>query len=220
MTRPAWKGDPPRGVPCGADGGGGRVHDRGDRADLPGSGDGDGGRASGCPSGPRLRSGGCSRRGPGRSACRWRRGPGSEDISPASASSTGNPRPTVRPDKDTTDDAPGSRKTCDNPGWSSLCAFEDRGSSTRGLGAATPGPHSLLGTVGQRVVCLHRVLRARARYHAATEWSALRAEARPAVERGVRPGVKDPWIRKSPIQAPERNPRHLSARCSDFYVLS
>ena len=140
----ARKGDPPRASLQGADGGGAGVHDRGDRADLPGSGDGDGGRASGCPSGPRLRSGGCSRRDPGRSACRWRRGPGSAGISPVSASPWGDPRPTVRRDEDTTDDVPGSGKTCDNPGWSSLCAFEDRGSSTRGLGAATPGPHLLL----------------------------------------------------------------------------
>lgn len=44
----------------------------------------------------------------------------------------------------TTDDAPGSGKTCDNPGWSSLWVFEDGCSSTRGLGASTPGPHLLL----------------------------------------------------------------------------
>jgi hypothetical protein len=44
---------------------------------------------------------------------------------------------------------PDPPKTCDNPGRSSLC-LEDRGSSTRGLGAATPGPHLLQATVGQK----------------------------------------------------------------------
>ena len=53
------------------------------------------------------------------------------------------------PTRNTAADAPRSPKTCDNPGWSSLCAFEDRGSSTRGLGALTPGPHLLRATVGQ-----------------------------------------------------------------------
>ena len=171
-TRWGRKGDPPRGAPRCADVCGGRAHDRGGRADLQGSGDGVAGLASGSPSGPRPSSGGCNRRGPGRSVCRWRRGPGSEGILPASVSSTGNPRPTVRPDKDTTDDAPGSRKTCDNPGWSSLCLFESRGSSTRGPGASTPGPHSLLGTVGQECGSTHRSMRPRRPCLAGTTGSA------------------------------------------------
>jgi hypothetical protein len=192
MAGPAWKGDPPRGVPRYPDACGGRAPDRGGRADLPDSGDGGDERASGSPSEPRRSSGGCSRRGPGRSACRWRRGSGSGGISPVSASSTRDPQLTVRPDEDTADDAPGSRKTCDNPGWSSLCAFEDRGSSTRGPGAPTPGPHSFLETVGHERVCTHRALRAPTLCHASTRGSALRAEARPSAERGVRPWVIDP----------------------------
>ncbi len=43
------------------------------------------------------------------------------------------------PTRNTTADAPGSPQTCHNPGWSSLCAFEDRGSSTRGPGARYSG---------------------------------------------------------------------------------
>jgi hypothetical protein len=40
-----------------------------------------------------------------------------------------------------------------------LCAFEDRGSSTRGLGACTPGPHLLLadGRVRRRPYALGAV---------------------------------------------------------------
>jgi len=226
----ARKGDPPRGLLRGADGGGARVLDRGDRVALRGSGDGAGGRVCSSRSGPRPSSAGCSRRAPGRSACRWRREPGSAGISPVSASPWGDPRPTVRRNEDTTDDAPGSGKTCDNPGWSSLCAFEDRGSSTRGLGVATPGPHLLLadGRVRRRPNALGAVdtgatacghcMSIPALRHAGTAGSALRAEARPSVERGVRPGVKDPWIRKSPIQAPERKPRQRSAECSEKAV--
>ncbi len=156
MRRPAWKGDPPRGPPRCADVGGGRALDRGGRADLRDSDDGGGGHAEGSRSEPRRSSAGCNRRGRGRSVCRWRRGSGNEGISPVAAPSAGDPRPAVRPDEDTAADAPGSRKTCDNPGWSSLCAFEDRGSSTRGLGASTPGPHWLLATVGQKRVRSHR----------------------------------------------------------------
>jgi hypothetical protein len=187
MRRPAWKGDPPRGAPRCADVCGGRAHDRGGRADLQGSGDGVAGLASGSPSGPRPSSGGCNRRGPGRSVCRWRRGPGSEGISPASASSTGNPRPTVRPDKDTTDDAPGSRKTCDNPGWSSLCALK---TGARPL----EDPELLLRvltcfwqTVGHAGVRTHWALPTPVARPAATAGSALRAEARPRVEQGRSP---------------------------------
>jgi len=43
------------------------------------------------------------------------------------------------PTRNTAADAPRPHKTCDNPGWSSLCAYEDRGSSTRGLGARYSG---------------------------------------------------------------------------------
>jgi hypothetical protein len=43
------------------------------------------------------------------------------------------------PTRNTAADAPRSTQTCDNPGWSSLCAFEDRGSSTRGSGARYSG---------------------------------------------------------------------------------
>ncbi len=39
------------------------------------------------------------------------------------------------------------------------CAFEIRGSSTRGSGASTPGPHSLLATVGQKLAHRHTPLR-------------------------------------------------------------
>ncbi len=46
------------------------------------------------------------------------------------------------PTRNTAADAPRSPQTCDNPGWSSLCAFEDRGSSTRGLGARYSGSSS------------------------------------------------------------------------------
>jgi len=187
MGRLAWKGDPPRGAPRCADVCGGRAHDRGGRADLQGSGDGVAGLASGSPNGPRPSSGGCNRRGPGRSVCRWRRGPGSEGISPASASSTGNPRPTVRPRQGHDRRRSRIAKNVRQSGLVELVCLEDRGSSTRGPGAPTPGPHSLLGTVGQSVVCLHRVLRARALCHAATEGSALRAEARPRVEQGRSP---------------------------------
>ena len=59
------------------------------------------------------------------------------------------------PTRNTAADTPGSPQTCDNPGRPSLCAFEDRGSSTRGLGALTPGPHLLRATVGQTPVRTH-----------------------------------------------------------------
>ena len=59
------------------------------------------------------------------------------------------------PTRNTTADAPRSPQTCDNPGWSSLCAYEDRGSSTRGLGALTPGPHLLRATLGQKPTRTH-----------------------------------------------------------------
>jgi hypothetical protein len=153
-----WKGDPPRGLPSCAGVCGVHAHDRGGRVDLRDSGDGGAGRASGSPSELRPSSAGCSRRGRGRSACRWRRWSRSEGISPISASPSGDPRPTFCPDEATADDTSGSGKTCDNPGWSSLCAFEDRGLSTRGLGGATPGPHSVLGTVGHPCACTRRTL--------------------------------------------------------------
>ena len=73
-------------------------------------------------------------------------------------------------------------------------------------------------TVGHAGVRTHRALSTPTARHAATAGSALRAEARPSVERGVRPWVKDPWIRKSPVQAPERDPRQLSAECSEKAV--
>ena len=214
MRRPAWKGDPPRGPPRCADVGGGRALDRGGRADLRDSDDGGGGHAEGSRSEPRRSSAGCNRRGRGRSVCRWRRGSGNEGISPVAAPSAGDPRPAVRPDEDTAADAPGSRKTCDNPGWSSLCAFEDRGSSTRGLGASTPGPHLLLGTVGHEQVCLHRALPARASCLASTAGSALRRGSTYG-RRGVRPWVRDPWIKKISIRDREAEVSHLPARCSE-----
>jgi hypothetical protein len=161
MRGPAWKGDPPRGLlPC-AGVCGVRAPHLGGRVGLRGSDDGGDGRAVGSRSGPRPSSEGCSKRGHGHSACRWRRPSCSAGISPAAASPSGDPRPAVRPNEDTADDAPGSRKTCDNPGWSSLCLFESRGSSTRGPGASTPGPHSLLGTVGQECGSTHRSMRPR-----------------------------------------------------------
>jgi hypothetical protein len=95
MGRPARKCDPPRGLLAYAGVCGARAHDRGGRVDLRGSDDDGDGRASGSPSGPRSSSAGCNRHGRGRSACRWRRSTGSEGISPASASSTGDPRPRV-----------------------------------------------------------------------------------------------------------------------------
>ena len=172
MRGPAWKGDPPRGLlPC-AGVCGVRAPDRGGRADLRGSDDGGGGRAVGSLSGPRMSSEGCSRRGRGHSACRWRRPSRSAGISPVSASSKVFPRSTSCPNEDTADDAPRSRKTCDNPGWSSLCLFESRGSSTRGPGAFTPGPHSLLGTVGQECGSTHRSMRPRRPCLAGTTGSA------------------------------------------------
>jgi len=215
----ARKGDPPRGALQGADGGGARVLDRGDRGDLRGSGDGGGGRACSSRSGPRPSSAGCSRRVRGRSACRWRRGSGSAGISPVSASPWGDPRPAVRRDEDTTDDVPGSGKTCDNPGWSSLCAFEDRGSSTRGLGASTPGPHLLLANGRARrrpyvlgavdsdgVTCGH------CRVGAARRGSTFGRAGRSP--RGQGP-LDQEQPNPSPREKPASAPRQRSARCSE-----
>ncbi len=217
-TRRVRKGDPPRGGLRAADVCGALALDRGDRADLRGSGDGGDGRAADSRSGPRPCSAGCSRRGPDRSACRWRRGPDSAGISPVSASPWGDPRPTVRRDEDTTDDVPGSRKTCDNPGWSSLCALKTGARPLEGSEWLLRVLTCFWQTVGYAGVRTHWALSTPAARPTATAGSALRAEARPSVERGVRPGVKDPWIRKSPVQAPERNPRQLSARCSEKAV--
>ena len=58
------------------------------------------------------------------------------------------------PTRNTAADAPRSTKTCDNPGWSSLCAYEDRGSSTRGLGARYSGS-SLASADGRPDAALH-----------------------------------------------------------------
>lgn len=108
------------------------------------------------------------------------------------------------PTRNTTADPPGSPQTCDNPGWSSLCAFEDRGSSTRGLGALTPGPHLLRATVDQKPV------------RARTRGSALRAEARPPAGPGAcAPGVQDPWIRRKRIPARKDESLQPAAKCSE-----
>ena len=142
------KRDPPRESPRCVDGGGGRAPGRGGRADLRGSDDGGGERTVGSPSGLPPSSVGCSRRGPGRTACRWRIRSGSVDISPVAGSPSEVPRPAVRPDEEHGRRHPQTHPNVRQSGWSSLCAYEDRGSSTRGLGALTPGPHLLRATVG------------------------------------------------------------------------
>ena len=206
MRRRSRKGDPPRGPPGRVGGGDGRARGRGDRVDLRGSGDDDGGRAEGSRSEPRPSSEGCSRRGRGHSACRWRRSTGSEGISLVAASPSGVPRPAVRPNEDTTDDAPGSRKTCDNPGGSSLCAYEDRGSSTRGLGASTPGPHSVLATVGHPWVCKQRRV-----WLAPCPADRRRSAHAPGLERGASaPGSMTPESGRS--QSTTERPSCLSRR--------
>ncbi len=92
------------------------------------------------------------------------------------------------PTRNTAADTPRSPKTCDNPGWSSLCAYEDRGSSTRGLGALTPGPHWLRATVDQRPARTH------------SRGSALRAEARPSAGPGAfAPGSKTHGSRREEL---------------------
>ncbi len=207
MRGPAWKGDPPRGLLRRAGACGVRARNRGGRAGLRGSGGGGDGRVVGSRSVPRQRTEGCSRHGRGRSACRWRRQSRSAGISPVSVSSSENPRPGLRPDEDTADHAPGSRKTCDNPGWSSLCAFESRGSSTRGPGAPTPGPHSLLGTVGHKCGCTHRALQPRVACLAGTTGSARCVEApRRAKREACAPGSKTPGPPSCEC-APERGAR-------------
>jgi hypothetical protein len=95
MSRPARKCDPPRGLLAYSGACGVRAPDHGGQVDLRGSGDDGDGHASGSPSGLGPSSAGCSRRARGRSACRWRRSTGSEGISPASTSSTEDPRPRV-----------------------------------------------------------------------------------------------------------------------------
>jgi len=149
------KGDPPRGPLRGACVDADYARDRGDRADLRGFGDGGGGRVGGWQNGPRRSNGGCSRRVHDRSACRWRRRSRSQGIGPAALAASQNPRLLVQSDEDITIDPSECPKTCDNPGWSSLC-LEDRGSSNRGLGAVTPGPHLVLGTIRQKCGGMHR----------------------------------------------------------------
>lgn len=114
------KGDPPRGPYRGGCAFVDRAHDPGDRVGLLGSRDGGGGHAGGSQHGLRRSMRGCSRRGPGRSVGKWRRRSGSPGIGPAALISSHSPRPLVRRDAGITIDAPGSVKTCDNPGRSSL----------------------------------------------------------------------------------------------------
>lgn len=144
MGRGARKGDPPRGPPRGAGVFAALVPGRDDPGGLRGSGDGGDGRAGGSPSAPGRSSPGRSTPGPDRSGGRGQRGPGSGDNGPAGRGCSARPRTRVRPDDGTSHDTPEPPKTCDTPGRSSLC-LEDRGSSTRGLGARTPGPHFVRG---------------------------------------------------------------------------
>ena len=101
----------------------------------------------------------------------------------------------VRPDDGTPHATPELPKTCDNPGRSSLC-LEDRGSSTRGLGAPTPGPHFVRGgTVGEAGTPTPPTPSPEPGRQAGVGRSALRAEARPAALRGAfAPGSWTPWI--------------------------
>ena len=89
------------------------------------------------------------------------------------------------PTRNTAADAPGSPQTCDNPGRSSLCAFEDRGSSTRGLGARYSGS-SLASGEG----------RPHARSHALEGRRCAPRPGLPAGRGAFTPWVDDPWIKK------------------------
>ena len=100
------------------------------------------------------------------------------------------------PTRNTAADTPRSPQTCDNPGWSSLCAFEDRGSSTRGLGALTPGPHLLRATLGHTPTRTH----SRGRRYA----------PRP----DLRPGQGRAPLGQRPLDPEEKNP------CSEGPVAS
>ena len=165
---------------------------------------------------------GCSRCGPGRSVCRWRRRSGSLGIGPAALAASHSPRPFVRRDDDITIDTPGSPKTCDNPGRSSLC-LEDRGSSTRGLGALTPGPHLLRATVGQKPDCTPPQPPAANSTNAAPSTRgtgrryAPRLDLRPSAGR-VPSGLGDPGIGIGGLRGRARGLEHLTAECSEIYV--
>jgi hypothetical protein len=140
----SWKRDPPRGRHLRDGEGAVRAPGRDGRGGPPGFGDGAALPDEGTHCELRPSNAGHSRHGRGRSVCRWRRGSDSAGSARCAPSCSAAPMSSVRPDEDTTCDTPSCPKTCDNPGWSSLCLV-DRGSSTRGLGACTPGPHLVQG---------------------------------------------------------------------------
>jgi len=215
MQASAWKGDPPRGLTrCGfvyAD----RARDPGDRAGPQDCSDDAASPVCSSPIGPRQSTAGCSRRDPGRSACRSQKRSGSADIGPAARSARAHPPSLVQPDEDITIDAPRCPKTCDNPGRSSLC-LEDRGSSTRGLGATTPGPHLLRATVGQEPALTPPWPTEQLPRHARTvQVGATRRGLAYGQARGVRPWVLDPWVRDIRPPATARRSAQRPAKRSE-----
>jgi hypothetical protein len=215
MQASAWKGDPPRELTRCAFVYADRVRDPGDRADPQDCSDDAASPVCSSPSGPRQNTADCSRRGPGRSVGKWRKRSGSAGIGPAGRSDPAHPSSLARPDEDITIDAPKCPKTCDNPERSSLC-LEDRGSSNRGLGGATPGPHLLLATVGQEPVLTPSRPTARMPRHARRQRvGATRRGLACGQARGVRPWVLDPWIREIRRRAEARRSDQFPAKRSE-----
>jgi hypothetical protein len=197
MGRPARKCDPPRGLLAYAGVCGARAHDRGGRVDLRGSDDDGDGRASGSPSGPRSSSAGCNRHGRGRSACRWRRSTGSEGISPASASSTGDPRPRVASRRGHDRRHSRIRKNVRQSGLVELVCLRRQGlvhSRARSLysesSLASGNGRTEVRTDAPNAAMAGVVPRRRGR-GGATRRGLAYGQAR-----GVRPWVRGPWIKK------------------------